>query len=192
MPANPDPGSEFEFGDDFHSFAGSSGEWVTDTGDIPTLQRIRTEIEGYLELGMPELAEEELNALPAGQTGHPLLLDARLSLLMHTQRWPEAVETGLLGCAASPGGPAFFIHTAFCLHELGRTGEAHLLLVSGPASLQKEALYHYNMACYLTVLGRAKEAGPCLTRAFHLDPALRKFARSDRDLKSLWPELPGL
>ncbi|MES2708102.1 MAG: hypothetical protein V4726_16030 [Verrucomicrobiota bacterium] len=187
MPANSDPGSDFEFEDDF------SSEPETDDhhADITTLQRIRTEIEGYLELGMAELAEEELNALPRGVSGHPLMLDARLSLLMQTRRWTEAVETGLLGCAAAPQGPAFFIHTAFCLHELGRTAEAHLLLTSGPESLHREALYHYNIACYLAVLGRPAEAGPNLSRAFRIDPSLRKYARSDRDLQSLWPKLPG-
>ena len=191
MPANPDPnphsGAEFPFQEEFllHSEADEG------SGDIITLQRIRREVEGYLELGMPDLAEEELAALSPGQTLHPLILDARLSLLMQLRRWPEAVEIGLKGCAAAPGGAAFFIHTAFCLHEMGRTGEAHLLLTSGPAALQKEALYHYNMACYAAVLGRPKEAGPSLTRAFRLDPTLRKFARSDRDLEVLWPKISG-
>jgi hypothetical protein len=156
---------------------------------LPDLKRWRQEVEGYLELGMPEMAEEELEALPVGWAEHPMALDGKLAVLMHRQAWPEAVAVGLRGCAAAAGQPSFFIHTAFCLHEMGRTEEAHLLLLSGPAALHREALYHYNMGCYLTVLGRRNEAQDHLDHAFRLDRGLRDFARKDRDLEALWPEI---
>jgi hypothetical protein len=70
-----------------------------------------------------------------------------------------------------------------------QTLEAHLLLLSGPAALHREALYHYNMGCYLTVLGRRNEAQEHLDQAFRLDRGLRDFARKDRDLEALWPEI---
>lgn len=157
--------------------------------DLPTLKRLRQEVEGYLELDLPEMAEEELDALPLRLAGQPLALDGRLAALMHRRAWAEAVETGLTGCAAAPGQASFFIHTAFCLHELGRTEEAHLLLMSGPASLRREPLFHYNMGCYLTVLGRLDEAGQHLAEAFRKDASLKEFAKSDRDLKPMWPQM---
>jgi predicted Zn-dependent protease len=157
--------------------------------DLTDLKRLRQEVEGYLELDLPELADEAIADLSGRATDHPLVLDARLAVLMHRKSWPEAVEAGLTGCAAVPGRPGFFIHTAFCLHEMGRTEEAHLLLLSGPAALRKEPLYHYNMSCYLAVLGKAGEARQHLNEAFRLDESLRSFARSDRDLKGLWDEL---
>ena len=156
--------------------------------DLPMLNRLRKEVDGYLELDLPEMAEEELDALPARYAEHPLVLDGRLAVLMHRRNWAQAVETGLKGCAAEPGQASFFIHTAFCLHELGRTEEAHLLLMSGPASLRREALYHYNMGCYLTVLGRLEEAGQHLAEAFRRDSSLKEFAKSDRDLQPMWPQ----
>lgn len=191
MPADPSPysGNDPQPSPDGLDSRKEKPDAGEDGTEAVTLHRIRTQIEGCLELGLPDMAEEELDALTPAQARHPLLLDARLSFLMHTRRWAEAVQTGLLGCAAAPGAPAFFIHTAFCLHELGRTGEAHLLLVSGPEALQLEPLHHYNLACYLVVLERSSEAGSCLTRAFQLDPSLRKFARTDRDLEPLWPML---
>lgn len=157
--------------------------------ELPDLKRLRKEVEGYLELDLPDLAEEELNTLPTVAAGHPYVLDARLAILMHRKAWPEAVETGLTGCAAVPGQPGFFIHTAFCLHEMGRTEEAHLLLLSGPSALHREPLYHYNMGCYLSVLGRVDEARRHLADAFRLDSSLRTFAKSDRDLAALWQDL---
>lgn len=157
--------------------------------DFAMLKRLRREVDGYLELELPEMAEEDLNALPARLAVHPLALDGRLAIQMHRQTWGEAVETGLIGCAAAPGQASFFIHTAFCLHEMGRTEEAHLLLMSGPAALRREPLFHYNMGCYLTVLGRLAEAGQHLSEAFRKDGSLKEFARSDRDLEPMWPEL---
>ena len=157
--------------------------------DLPMLKRLRQEVDGYLELEMPEMADEELEALPTRLALHPLVLDGRLAVLMHRRAWAEAVETGLTGCAAAPGQASFFIHTAFCLHELGRTEEAHLLLMSGPAALRREALFHYNMGCYLTVLGRLEEAGQHLAEAFRKDGSLKEFAKSDRDLQPMWPQL---
>ena len=156
--------------------------------DFPMLKRLRQEVDGYLELEMPEMAEEELDALPGRLTVHPLVLDGRLAIQMHRQTWGIAVETGLTGCAAAPGQASFFIHTAFCLHEMGRTEEAHLLLISGPSALRREPLFHYNMGCYLTVLGRLDEAGQHLAEAFRRDGSLKEFARSDRDLQAMWPQ----
>lgn len=191
MPSDSDSSPDYGFPEEFPPEIWKASPIRENAGeaDHATLQRIRTEMEGYLELGMTDFAEEELNALPQELADQPLILDARLSLLMQTRRWPEAVETGLRGCAAAPLSPAFFIHTAFCLHELGRTGEAHRLLTAGPRALEKEPLYHYNIACYLAVLGRLQEARPNLSRAFRLDPSLKKFAGTDRDLELLWPDL---
>ena len=157
--------------------------------DLPMLRRLRGEIDGYLELEMPEMAEEELAAVPARLAAHPLILDGRMAVLMHRKAWAQAVETGLTGCVAVPGQASFFIHTAFCLHELHRTEEAHLLLISGPASLRQEALFHYNMGCYLCVLGLCAEAVGYLQQAFRLDSTLRAFAAADKDLQKVRDQL---
>lgn len=158
-----------------------------DSEAVPDLTRFRQEVEGYLELELPDLAEAEIDALPASLAHHAVVLDARLAVLMHRKQWQAAVVTGLTGCAATPGRTSFFIHTAFCLHELGRTEEAHLLLLSGPVALRREPLFHYNMGCYLAALGRRQEAGDHLEEAFRMDDSLRRFAKSDRDLTEFWP-----
>ncbi|MDB6135631.1 MAG: Tetratricopeptide repeat-containing protein [Verrucomicrobiales bacterium] len=192
MPSDFTPRSPFESGFEDDTTFKPKPIYGTGGVDQTVLQSIRMEIEGYLELDMADCAEEELSKLPSYVQRQPLMLDAWLALLMQTRRWEEALATGLQGCKAAPLNPAFFIHSAFCLHELGHTGEAHRLLSTGPESLLKEALYHYNTACYLAVLGRPREAAPHLAQAFQLDPGLRQFAETDRDLKFLWPKLPEL
>ena len=154
--------------------------------DLRDLQRKRREVQGYLELGLPEMAEEILDGVAPQRWGHPWVLDGRLALQMDRQDWEAAAATGLKGCACDHAELSFFIHTAFCLHELGRTESALALLESGPTALRGEPLFHYNVGCYLAQLGREGEAVPRLREAFRLDESLREFAKADRDLEAIW------
>jgi len=48
--------------------------------------------------------------------------------------------------------------TAFCLHEMKRTEEAHGTLLNGLAALRDQAVYYYNLACYKAQLCNVTEA----------------------------------
>src|SRR5690348_2716140 len=86
-------------------------------------------------------------------TSRPAVLELRLLILLHARRWKEALSFSRKLCAAAPESSAGYIHSAYCLHELGRTTEARDLLINGPECLQREATYHYNLACYECALG---------------------------------------
>jgi len=141
--------------------------------------------EGYTQLGMLDDALAELDRIPADSD---LLLAAaklRLQILMRSRRWEEAVNIGAWLCQHDPAEPDHWIHHAFSLHEIGRTREAHALLLSGPASLGRLPIYHYNLGCYDAVLGNIEEALHHLRKAFSLDKQFRVFAQSDPDLVNL-------
>jgi tetratricopeptide (TPR) repeat protein len=53
----------------------------------------------------------------------------------------------------------------------------------------KDALAHFNMACYRAVQNRPQEALALLARALTLDPKLKALAKTERDFDSL-RELP--
>ena len=108
-----------------------------------------------------------------------------LCLYIRERRWDEAIPHGLTLCATLTGRPAVFIHTAYALHEAHRTEEARALLLSAPATLHNDPLFHYNMACYLAVLGHLRDAEPLLEKALQMDEKLRRHARTDPDLKDL-------
>lgn len=74
---------------------------------------------------------------------------------------------------------------AYCLHETGDTLAAKSFLMSGPKSQIKDALFHYNMACYSMALGDPDEAACYLKEAFVLDESLRETAENDKDLRSI-------
>lgn len=146
-------------------------------------ERVLSAANGYAELGLPDMAWEEMDSLSDDERSQPDAQEVMLGLLMRQHRWDEAIVTGRRLCAMEDCGPSTYIHTAYALHETGRTSEAQATLLAGPVSLRKDPLYHYNMACYLAVAGNLKEAEAALRTAFQMDESLRLHARIDPDLK---------
>lgn len=155
---------------------------------VEEYQRTLTAAQGYYELEMYGEALEELDSLPSAVQAEPLVLEMRLVTLMQAKRWEAAVEAGRKLCELRPQDGSGFIHLAFCLHELGLTGQAKAWLMSGPASIRQEANYFYNLACYECVLGNVDDARQLLAQSFALDPKYREHAKTDPDLNALRSE----
>jgi predicted Zn-dependent protease len=141
--------------------------------------------QGYSELGMFDEAIDELNSLPDEAACNSTVIELRTVILMQAKRWKSALAAGRDLCRAEPAKTSGFIHTAFCLHELGRTAEARDVLLSGPEALHSEPTYHYNLACYECALGHLDLARMHLEKSFQLDKKMREFALSDPDLAAL-------
>ena len=141
--------------------------------------------QGYTELGMHEDALAELDDIVPAVRNRPDVLELRILILLHAKKWAVALEDSRELCKLRPEATTGFIHTAFCLHELGRSGEAKGVLLSGPASLADEAIFHYNLACYECVLGNLESARTHLETSFSIDKIYRTFAKTDPDLKPL-------
>ena len=148
-------------------------------------QRLLVAAQGYSELGLPELALDELDLLPEEVQQSPVGLESRLSVLMMAKRWKPALGLGRTLCELTPDKTTGFIHAAFCLHELGQSREARELLVSGPAALKAEPTYHYNLACYEAALGNLDQARAHLKVSIAMDRKLKDYARTDPDLQAL-------
>ena len=113
------------------------------------------------------------------------MLRLRLAAEMEVQRWNAASDTARLLCLREPGDGRAYLQAAYCLHETGDTLAAMNWLLRGPGKLLQEPLFHYNMACYQTVLGEQKGALRHLARAVEMDPSLRETATKNKDLESL-------
>jgi len=150
-----------------------------------TVERQLLAAQGYLELGMFDEAIAELDSLEPGQQKEEGVLQLRLFLLMRSRKWMEGVDVCALLREISPELTIGFIHGAFCLHELGQTGEAKELLLSGPPSLLKEPTYFYNLGCYEACLGNKPEAVKNLQTSFEMNERFREIAKFDPDLKAV-------
>lgn len=141
--------------------------------------------QGYSELSMFDDALAELDSLPAAALQTAEALELRTVILMQAKRWQDALATGRELCQSEPEKTAGFIHTAFCLHELGCTAEARDCLLAGPPSLHAEATYHYNLACYECALGHLEVARLHLDKSYSMDKKMRDLAKRDPDLAAL-------
>jgi predicted Zn-dependent protease len=141
--------------------------------------------QGYSELGMFDDALKELDSLPEEVADYSTVVELRTVILMQARRWKSALTASRALCRVAPDKTAGFIHAAFCLHELGRTGEARDILLGGPDLLHAEPTFHYNLACYECALGNLDLARMHLEKSFELDKKFRDFARNDPDLAPL-------
>ena len=79
---------------------------------------------GWLELGMPADALNELKNLPKESSEERVVLELRLAAEMALQNWKHGAETAKALCMEAVDEPDFFLSAAFCLHEIGETNEA--------------------------------------------------------------------
>jgi predicted Zn-dependent protease len=145
-------------------------------------ERILIAAQGYSELGLPDLALAELESLPAECQSLAPAVETRLCVLMQARRWKDALPVGRELCRLVPDKSCGYIHSAFCMHELGDTSAAREILLNGPSTLKSEATYHYNLACYAAKLGRLDEARAHLDVSFAM---LKDYALEDPDLDVL-------
>jgi predicted Zn-dependent protease len=141
--------------------------------------------QGYSELGMFDDAIAELDSLPEETARNSTVMELRTVILMQAKRWDPALSVSRDLCQAEPEKNSGFIHTAFCLHELGRTSEARDVLLSGPDTLHSEPTFHYNLACYECALGHLDLARMHLEKSIELDKKMRDYAKTDPDLAPL-------
>ncbi|MBK1882567.1 hypothetical protein JIN85_09075 [Luteolibacter pohnpeiensis] len=146
---------------------------------------VLTAATGWIDLGLADEALVEIESLSKKDQSQSGVLELKLYAEMECQFWNAAADTAKRLCLRDPKDPSYFIHAAFCIHETGDTHAACQWLLKGPRSLFKIAIFHYNLACYLWVLGEKKRARSHLQRAIKMDGDLEQAAREDRDLKGI-------
>lgn len=137
---------------------------------------------GWLELGLPDDALEELDALEGDEREDRKVLELKLSAEMAKENWKGGAETAVKLCRMAVDEADFFLSAAFCLHETGETEEARNWLLRGPEVLSEMPVYHYNMACYLWNLEEKERARNHLRKAIEMDESFGDAAKEDRDL----------
>lgn len=143
--------------------------------------------EGWIELGLPDDAEDELAVLSPDAAGHPVSRIVFWRLHAARGNWVAALAAaqGLLEVA--PEADAGWIQQSYALHELGRTREAWDLLLPMAEHFCDNAIIPYNLACYACRLEMISDAETWLAEAFRRNPDKRfkSAALSDPDLRGL-------
>jgi len=142
--------------------------------------------EGWIELENATEARGELDQISTNRLDHPDVLEVSWMLFAKEKNWNACVKTAELLVQQAPERPGGWIHRSFALHELKRTEEAFVHLHPVRRIFPDQWVIPYNLACYLTQLGRIKEATRELYAALKIDPrAVKHAASNDPDLKPL-------
>ena len=144
--------------------------------------------EGYLQLGLKAEAAEALDEITGGDRDATPVLAMRLAVHAERGEWAKASEAGATVCGREPNVPGFWIQWAYAVRRHAGLPQAREILMRGVGLHPREAVFHFNLACYEAQLGHLEDAQVFLDTACGLDETFTELAKTDPDLVPLRPE----
>lgn len=145
-----------------------------------------TAAEGYIELGMPLEANEELEQIDADQRSHTEVLALRVKIYSALKKWELMQAVAKRLAMIEPEKVQWTVSWAYATRRADSIEAARTILVNAVERIPDVAVFHYNLACYECQLGNLDEAKSRLKRAFELEPRYRIKALEDEDLEAVW------
>jgi tetratricopeptide (TPR) repeat protein len=142
--------------------------------------------QGFIELGDPDSAWEELEVIPAEDRAHPVALRLRVYIYREKKRWMEMAEISRHLTEIEPQQAEHWTNRAWAERRHLGIPVAEKTLLHALKHFPNEGIIYYNLACYSAVDGRTLEAKSLLGKAIELDPEFKELALDDEDLKGIW------
>ena len=141
--------------------------------------------EGYLLLGMKGQAAEALDQITGEDRDATLVL--AMWMTVHNERgdWARATEVGAVVCEREPQIAHHWIQWAYATRRHTGIAAARAILMRGVGLHPREAVFHFNLACYEAQLGHLDDARAFLDTACGLEADFSEFAKTDPDLAPL-------
>ena len=149
------------------------------------LQRILREVEGYLEINMPQTALDVLSRMqePGTFRGQQLYLTGEA--LRALERYQDAVAPLEQAGDLLPSNLRVWLALGWCQKRLGRLDLAIEALQRAEEGAPSEAVVPYNLACYWSLAGNKDQALTYLSRAISMDPEFRDRIGDEPDFDPL-------
>ena len=148
---------------------------------------------GWLGLGCPNEARDELLRISYGGQIHPEVLEVRWTLCAHDERWEDALIIADMQLKAAPEDASGWLHRAYALRRVktGGLARAWESLLPAAEKFPKESIIAYNLSCYACQLQQMDQARNWFYRALAAgnSVAIKKMALDDADLEPLWAEV---
>ena len=144
-------------------------------------QQIERIAEGYLELGMPEQALDNLERLGGIENHSPVGVYYHGEALRQLNRYEEALDYLEKAAQALPQKVDPLVSLGWCYKRTSRIELAIDSMVRALEIKPEVAVLHYNLACYLSLAGRKSQALVHLSRSFELDEQFRALAETESD-----------
>ncbi|MGB9603463.1 MAG: tetratricopeptide repeat protein [Limisphaerales bacterium] len=150
---------------------------------------------GWLELGNPQEALEELNHISPEGENDPDVIELRLQIYSEFKEWELMLKYSERLVSISPNRPSGWINRSYALHELKQTASAYNLLLPAADKFPRIFTIPYNLSCYSCQLGKIEEAINWFKKALAIaenKDELKSMALSDKDLEPLWKIIQNL
>ena len=144
---------------------------------------------GYLQLGMIEEANEEVEALPPELKTDIDVLGLRAMIYQESGAWQLLREVSGYLVKISPENSQNWIWLAYATRRCSSISEAEQILITAVRQHPTEPMIHFNLACYAARSGDLGIARERLSQAITLDSGVRLLSLNDPDLEPLWAEL---
>ena len=157
--------------------------------NISELEQLVQPAIGYLQLGMIEEANEEIEALPLEAKTERVVLELQVDIFSGISSWPRMRKAAELLAHGWPDGCQNWISLAYATRRCRSITEAEEILLKAVELHPNEPMIHFNLACYAAQTGELTAARERLAQAEMLHPEARIMASKDPDLEPLWPDL---
>jgi tetratricopeptide (TPR) repeat protein len=98
-----------------------------------------------------------------------------------SRRYRRALGPLLAAARRNPQSRSAWIALGWCLKRQGQIDRAASVLAQAVNRIPDDAVLHFNLACYLALLGQGEMAVSQLLWALDLEPALKSRLRSEKD-----------
>src|SRR5882672_8507563 len=162
----------------------------------PNTHHVRAAI-GWMELGNPAEAGEEIARITPEFVEHPDVLDVRWSICAAGRSWDAALSVAETLVRVAPERSSGWVHRAYALRRVRHGGLQLAWAALRPAfdKFPKEEVIPYNLACYAAQTGRLDAAWDWLHKAMEAAgdvKAIKERALHDGDLQPLWERIREL
>jgi tetratricopeptide (TPR) repeat protein len=151
----------------------------------PEVQKHLAYASGYLDLKMFEDALRETDLVLASEPDQPQAIAIKSAVLWHMNRLKEAEPFVAKLAEMNPGDSEIWINLAYIRRRTKSVDAAVEALQRAFKADPRNALAHFNLACYRAVQNRTQEALDLLRYAIRLDPKLKRLAAAEPDFKHL-------
>jgi tetratricopeptide (TPR) repeat protein len=154
----------------------------------PEHTRLRA-AQGYIELGMFEAANAELEEIDPFCRHLPEVLTARAAIYHGLKKWELLAVVAKKLSEWNPDEPAFFVELAYATRRAESIYAAHAILTRAAELHPGDAPIQFNLACYEAQMGNLERAKAHLERATTIDEKSKSIALEDPDMEPLWNSL---
>jgi tetratricopeptide (TPR) repeat protein len=144
---------------------------------------------GYVELGMFQDANDQLEKIDPFNRAAPEVLAVRIAIYHGLKKWELMRDIAKRLADFQPNDIQWTISYAYATRRAESIPAAKDILLNAEPKFPEEAIIKYNLACYFCQTGDAESAKNYLKKTFELDSSWREKAFDDPDLEPLWEAL---